>query len=93
VWATGFVASEPAVNYNDLPVFLIDCRSRPGQSGSAVIAYRSGGMVALEDGSSAVYNGPVTRFLGVYSGRVNEQSDLGFVWKAQALSELVDSIT
>jgi plasmid maintenance system killer protein len=47
----------------------------------------------LEDGSSAVYNGPVTRFLGVYSGRVNEQSDLGFVWKAQALSELVDSIT
>lgn len=40
IWATGFVASEPDIDYNDLPIFLIDCRSRPGQSGSPVIAYR-----------------------------------------------------
>jgi Trypsin-like peptidase domain len=93
VWATGFVASEPVIDFNNLPIFLIDCRSRPGQSGSAVIAYRNGGMVALEDGSAAVFNGPVMRLLGIYSGRINEQSDIGIVWKAQAIQQLVNSIT
>lgn len=50
IWATGFIASEPQVRINnsDLPIFYIDCRSRPGQSGSAVIAHRPGGMVAME---------------------------------------------
>lgn len=92
VWATGFVASEPEVNFGDLPIFLIDCRSRPGQSGSAVIAYRSGGSVAMADGSSAIFSGPITRFLGVYSGRINSESDLGIVWKVSAVQQLIDSI-
>jgi hypothetical protein len=92
VWATGFVASEPTVNYAGLPVFLIDCRARPGQSGSAVIAHRSGGMVTTEDGNASIFSGPVTRFLGIYSGRVNSGSDLGIVWKASAILELVQSI-
>jgi Trypsin-like peptidase domain len=64
LWATGFVASEPAVDFNGLPLFLIDCRSRPGQSGSAVIAYRNGGMVPMENGGAAAFTGPVFRFLG-----------------------------
>lgn len=92
IWATGFVASEPDLDFNNLPVFLIDCRSRPGQSGSAVIAHRNGGMVAMMDGSSAGFSGPVTRFLGIYSGRINEQSDIGMVWKASAVAELLDSL-
>ena len=92
VWTTGFVASEPSVDYNKLPIFLIDCRSRPGQSGSAVIAYRSGGMVAMESGDVGAFSGPVTRFLGIYSGRINKESDIGFVWKATALQELVSAI-
>ena len=92
LWATGFVASEPDIDFNNLPSFLIDCRSRPGQSGSAVVAYRSGGMVAMDDGSSAAFSGPVTRFLGIYSGRINEQSDLGIVWKAAAVREIVDAV-
>ncbi len=89
VWATGFVASEPGIDFDNRPVFLIDCRTRPGQSGSAVIAYRSGGMVAMEDGGSVAFSGPVTRFLGIYSGRVNPQSDIGLVWKATAVREVV----
>ncbi len=92
VWATGFVATDPDVNYNNLPIFLIDCRSRPGQSGSAVIAHRSGGAVAMEDGGTRVSGAHITRFLGIYSGRINEQSDLGIVWKAKALQELLSSI-
>lgn len=92
IWATGFLASEMAVDFNGLPIFLIDCRGRPGQSGSPVIAYRSGGMVAMADGGSAGFAGPVSRFLGIYSGRINAESDLGIVWKAAAVAELILSI-
>jgi hypothetical protein len=66
IWATGFVASEPDLDYGKLPVFLIDCRSREGQSGSPVIAYRGGGMVALQ-GSSSIFDRPVYRLLGIYT--------------------------
>ena len=91
IWATGFVASEPEIDHGGLPVFLVDCRARPGQSGSAVIAHRNGGMVAMEGGDAAVFNGPVSRFLGVYSGRINDQSDLGIVWKVSAIRTLLES--
>lgn len=92
VWATGFMASEPDIDYSGLPVFLIDCRSRQGQSGSAVIAHRSGGGVAMKGGGTSMFAGSVTKFLGIYSGRVNAESDLGIVWKVSAIKELVDSI-
>jgi hypothetical protein len=91
VWATGFVASEPDVDYNELPLFLIDCRSRPGQSGSPVVAYRGGGTVATKTGS-AIFAGPVYRLLGMYSGRINAQSDIGMVWKVRTIQELVASV-
>lgn len=92
VWATGFFASESEVDFNNLPIILIDCRSRQGQSGSPVIAYRSGGMVAMADGGSAAFGGPVWRFIGIYSGRINAESDLGIVWKASAIAQLVSSL-
>lgn len=91
IWATGFIATDPDLNYENLPRFLIDCRSRQGQLGSAVIAYRGGG--AWSTGTHfAIGEGPMTRLLGIYSGRINEQSDLGFVWKEAAIQELVKSI-
>jgi hypothetical protein len=92
VWATGFLASEPEVDFNNLPIQLIDCRSRQGQSGSPVIAYRAGGMVAMADGGSAAFNGPVSKFIGIYSGRINAESDIGIVWKASAVQQLIASL-
>lgn len=92
VWVTGFIASEPEVNFENLPIQLIACRSRQGQSGSPVLAYRSGGAIAMEDGSSAIYQGPVSKLIGIYSGRINAESDLGIVWKTSALRELVERI-
>lgn len=91
IWATGFIASEPGFDYINLPVFLIDCRGRQGQSGSPVIAQRNGGAFTTINGNTRVRVGASTRFLGIYSGRVNTESDLGFVWKASAIKELVDS--
>lgn len=92
IWATGFVASEPNVNFNDFPIFLIDCRSRQGQSGSPVIAYRSGGSVDTGNGTATIFDGPVQRLMGIYSGRINAESDLGFVWKLSAIQELVGAL-
>lgn len=91
VWVQGTIATEPAIDFGGLPRFLIDSRTRQGQSGSPVIAYSAGGAVPLQNGGTAVFGGPVEQFLGVYSGRINEQSDLGFVWKAIAVREIVES--
>lgn len=90
IWSTGFVATEPEVDYDDLPVMLIDCRTRQGQSGSPVIAYKGPGSTTLSP--QGLRKGPIWRFIGIYSGRVNNESDLGMVWKASAIDELIKSI-
>lgn len=92
IWATGFVASEPEVNYEDLPIILVDCRGREGQSGSPVLAYRASGTATMSDGAFAVNGTPLQRFIGIYSGRVNRESDLGRVWKASAIAELIQTL-
>jgi hypothetical protein len=93
LWSTGFVASEPAIDCFELPVFLVDCRARRGQSGSPVVAFRQAGqMVGFTDGSMAMMSGPISSLLGMYSGRINADSDLGMVWKVSALQELVNSV-
>lgn len=91
IWTRGFIASEPEVDFNDLPSFLVDARTRPGQSGSPVIAYSDGGATPTADGALAFFAGPVTNLLGVYSGRLNEQSDLGLVWKIQAVRDILEA--
>ena len=92
VWSTGFIASDIEVDYMDLPVFLIDCRARKGQSGSPVVAYRAGGPVPLRNSATATYPGPVRKFLGIYSGRINAESDLGMVWKPDVIREIVRGV-
>ena len=92
IWATGFMATEHDVDYGGLPVFLIDCRARQGQSGSAVVAHRNTGIMQGEDGRMFMSTGPTTKFLGIYSGRINKESDLGIVWKTSAIRELVAAI-
>ena len=90
IWSKGFIASEPDVDIAGLPMFLIDCRSRPGQSGSPVYArFRSGETVKYE-GKKYEAEHPVNYFVGVYSGRLRADSDLGFVWKRSCVEELVE---
>jgi hypothetical protein len=90
IWTRGFIATEPMINFNDLPLFLIDSRTRQGQSGSPVLFFNNGGSVAMRDGSTHFFSGPVEKFLGVYSGRINAQSDLGFVWKASGVRDIIE---
>ena len=91
IWATGFIASDPVFDYDQLPVMLIDCRSRKGQSGSPVVAYRHTDVIPTADGRLVSAYG-ICRFLGVYSGRINAESDLGMVWKPSAILELLGSL-
>jgi hypothetical protein len=92
VWVTGFMASEPDVDFDAKPLMLIDCRSLSGQSGSPVIMYRSGGMLKMRDGSVAAFMGPVSRFLGIYSGRVHKDSDIGRVWKHHVIADILRAV-
>ena len=92
IWATGFMAQELSLISDENPVFLIDCRTRQGQSGAPVIAYRPSGYRYKKDGKvmSTLTANVVWEFLGIYSGRVNPQSDLGRVWHVGAIRELLN---
>ena len=89
IWVQGAIATEPSVDWDGLPRFLIDSRTRPGQSGSPVILYREAGLTTNAAGEHVVIPGPHERFVGVYSGRISEQSDLGIVWKPRVVREIV----
>ncbi|HDL6872308.1 TPA: trypsin-like peptidase domain-containing protein [Yersinia enterocolitica] len=93
LWATGFMAQELTLITPDNPVFLIDCRTRQGQSGSAVIAYRPNGYRHLvgDKISSTMTTKHCWEFLGIYSGRVNAESDLGRVWHVSAIEEVLNA--
>ncbi|NTI01890.1 trypsin-like peptidase domain-containing protein [Agrobacterium rhizogenes] len=90
IWVSGFIASEIEIDYDNKPQFLIDCRTRPGQSGSPVVAVRYG-VAQLRDGDTTV-GSDHAEFLGIYGGRINENSDIGIVWKRQAVDQLIRSI-
>lgn len=90
IWTRGVVATEFEVDYNNLPCFLIDARTRQGQSGSPVVYLRdSTGSTRWKHGGFSVGNGSVSQFLGIYSGRVNAQSDIGYVWRPSAIEETI----
>ncbi len=93
IWVTGFLAQELSLVTKENPVFLIDCRTRQGQSGSPVIAFRTSGHRSIKDGRiSASLSGNIAwEFLGIYSGRVNLESDLGKVWHVSAIEELLEA--
>ncbi len=93
IWATGFLAQELALVTKENPVFLIDCRARQGQSGSPVIAYRVSNYSFIDGDKTRTQISPkiAWEFLGIYSGRVNPESDLGRVWHVSILKELLEA--
>lgn len=95
LWSTGFLAQELTLVTAENPVFFIDCRTRQGQSGSAVIAHRTQTYRQIQDGKVVMRLSPTTvwEFLGIYSGRVNPESDLGKVWHVSAIQDVLDAAT
>ncbi|MHB1954142.1 MAG: trypsin-like serine peptidase [Sulfobacillus sp.] len=91
IWATGFLAQEMTLMTPDNPVFLVDCRTRQGQSGSPVIAHRAFGFRKIQGDkiNSTLGATQAWEFLGIYSGRVNDESDLGRVWHVSVVEEVL----
>jgi len=88
IWKTGHIASDPDLDYGGRPAFLIDATTRGGMSGSPVVLRLTGGY-ATRDGSFTLASGPVTRFLGVYSGRIHGEAEIGRVWRPHLITEVL----
>jgi hypothetical protein len=80
IWIRGTVASEPSLNFtykeDEYPLFLVDSRTRSGQSGSPVYLQRRH-FTEIPKSADVL---PRSRLLGVYTGRINAESDLGLTW-------------
>lgn len=95
VWKTGHVASEPQVDFQGNPAFLVDVSAFPGMSGAPVLAVANG---VYEDEREVMRTGRVLRLLGVFSampvirsqtpGQADTSLQLGYVWKAALIAEL-----
>jgi hypothetical protein len=95
VWKTGHVASEPQVDFQGKPAFLVDVSAFPGMSGSPVLAVANG---VYEDEREVMRSGRVVRLLGVFSampvmrsqtpGQGDISLQLGYVWKASLIADL-----
>lgn len=92
IWATGYIASEPATDYRGMPSFLIDCRTRQGQSGSMVIARFKPGDTVMHKGKIYSAQKEMVHFLGIYSGRINKEADIGIVWKMATIRDIANTI-
>lgn len=88
IWKTGHIASDVDLDFEvNRPAFLIDATTRGGMSGSPVYA-RSFGSFMDGKGGQVIHVGLYTEFIGVYSGRQHENSEIGRVWKVSALGEI-----
>lgn len=95
VWKTGHIASEPLVDYDGNPLFLVDANTQQGMSGSPVFQRVSTGYKTPGRHGVVNVSEPVTQFLGVYSSRWTATADnmtLGRVWKPTAVIAIIKSI-
>jgi hypothetical protein len=82
-----YIASDPMIDYERRRMFLIDATTRGGMSGSPVILRISSGY-SRADGTHLIGGGMVTKFLGVYSGRIRDDVEIGRVWKPKVITEI-----
>jgi hypothetical protein len=94
VWKTGHVASEPNVDFEGQPAFLVDVSAFPGMSGAPVLAVANG---VYETRDGQLRSGRLWRLLGVFSsmpvargGGTNLQ--LGYVWKAALIADIARTV-
>lgn len=87
IWTRAMIATDMQFEYDGLPVFLVDARTRRGQSGAPVFFYSPSGMVPTKGGVAGGLGSNVTRLLGIYSGRIHDDSDVGRVVRTSAVLE------
>ena len=93
IWKAASIATEPAIDINDLPCFYVDTATRQGMSGSPVVQKirRSVAIHSQEKGLSQYRSS----FLGIYSGRIAVKDGLdaqiGIVWKIICIEEIINA--
>ena len=90
IWTRASIAWQPRLDWRGLPCFLVDCRSRSGQSGSPAVFYANR-LVSFMGIDGNMRTGPAWSLAGIYSGRIHKDSDLGIVWKRPALERIIAS--
>lgn len=104
LWKGGSIASEPSVPVGRKPKHLIDCDTYEGMSGSPVIVRRQSGSFRFNASGQLTDDstfGEVRKFLGVYTGRVEQQTPniqepylktkFGEVWSAEVIREILEN--
>jgi hypothetical protein len=76
--------------WNELPAFLVRGNFFRGSSGSPVLAYREDAQNLRRSDGSVIASNWASRLLGLYSGRVIGNENLGVVWKVECIREIID---
>jgi Trypsin-like peptidase domain len=95
IWKRGSIASEPEFDIDGKPMFYIDAATREGLSGAPVYAEEVGYWAPKGATEPSQYQiGRGRAFVGVYASRIGAEDEfkaqLGMVWKASALKEILD---
>jgi len=93
LWKRASIASEPSYDHGGLPRLLIDTATREGMSGAPVVAVSNGYHVPIGGtGFKDSVIGRVESFIGVYSGRMDDDPlgvQIGIVWKEKLINEII----
>jgi Trypsin-like peptidase domain len=89
IWKTGHIASDPELDFGGQPLFLIDATTRSGMSGAPVVLRLSGRYRTRMGKIVMSSSGIQTLFLGVYAGRLSQDSEIGRVWKPTVIEEIL----
>jgi hypothetical protein len=91
IWKAGHIASDPDLARGEDASILIDATTREGMSGAPVFARTFGHRMTSRGLEIGV--GLTTRFLGIYSGRIHKDSEIGRVWHPRVIVELLERAT
>jgi hypothetical protein len=91
IWKTGHIATDPDLDYEGKPAFLIDATTREGMSGSPVVL-RTSGPYLTSTGNTVLGGGVLTKFLGVYASRIHDDAEIGCVWRPKVILDILNQI-
>lgn len=97
IWKRATVASEPTYDMDDLPYYFVDTATREGMSGSPVIFFKDRPVI-IGNGTSDEVSIHWTKFMGIYSGRIGANKNmgdaqLGRVWKVDVIDKIITTST
>ncbi|MFV0516953.1 MAG: trypsin-like serine peptidase [Aminipila sp.] len=82
IWKTGHIASDITTHHSQL-YFYIDATTRSGMSGSPVY-YRNYFQYSRDTIHTQTY------LIGLYSGRIHKESEIGIVWRQKYIQETIE---